>query len=156
MKILKSLLIAALLTTMLAAGFAEQAPGRTAIITAVTGNAEAMPLGGAWIDAARGMVLKEGDMIRTRAGSKIVLNLLDGNDQVAVVEIGEKTRLALAEMFRDDKDAARRTLLDLAMGEILIKAKKLHSERSKFEVKTPISFVGVRGTIFSVSVRLAD
>ena len=54
--------------------------------------------------------------------------------------------------LKDDQAGTQNTLFDLSLGEILIKAKKLHSEKSKFEVKTPTSIVGVRGTTFSVTV----
>ena len=56
----------------------------------------------------------------------------------------------------DPKADTSKTLLDLAMGEILIKAQKVHGEKSQFEVKTPTSIVGVRGTTFNVKVEAVE
>lgn len=128
---------------------------RTATVIRLEGTVEVKTAAGAWMPAAAGMVLNQGDAIRTKLGASAVI-VLDGKEETAIVEVRPESQLGLLEMFGDPKkEGDTRTLLDLAIGDILIKAKKLHSENSKFEVKTPISFVGVRGTIFSVSVRPA-
>jgi hypothetical protein len=68
----------------------------------------------------------------------------------------ENSQLQLTELKINKAEASETTLLDLALGAVLIKAEKLHSEKSRFEVKTPTSIVGVRGTTFSVAVEAEE
>ena len=69
-----------------------------------------------------------------------------------MVEMSPNSELTFAELVKDDATGTQKTLLDLAIGQILIKAAKLNTAESKFEVKTPTSVVGVRGTKFAVRV----
>jgi len=124
---------------------------RSAKVLDLEGKVEVKNQAGAWMPADIDMVLNQGDMIRTQNDSFALLNV-DGMAQTATVEVKENSELTLAELMEDRAEKTQSTLLDLAIGEILIKAKKLHSEQSRFEVKTPTSIVGVRGTTFSVSV----
>jgi hypothetical protein len=62
----------------------------------------------------------------------------------------------MAELLQDKDKETQRTLLDLSIGEILIQVDKLQAEKSSFEVKTPTSMVGVRGTTFSVKVETME
>ena len=78
--------------------------------------------------------------------------LLEGVSGTASVELNEESELRLTELFEDQGDGQQLTLLDLAIGKMLITSKKLRSEKSKFRVKTPTSIIGVRGTTFSISV----
>lgn len=111
--------------------------------------------GETWITAEEGMVLNEGDIIKTREGSTVMLNL-DGSGETATVDLAENSQLKLAELLKDEETGSEQTLLDLAIGEILIRAQKLHSEEERFEVKTPTTIVGVRGTTFAVEVEALD
>jgi hypothetical protein len=124
---------------------------RTAKILEMEGSVEVKAASGSWMPATVNMELKQGDMIRTKAKSFALLNV-DGMAQTATVEVKENSELSLAELTQNSGEKTQVTLLDLALGEVLIKAKKLHSEKSRFEIKTPTSIVGVRGTTFSVSV----
>jgi len=143
--------LAALLVCTFAVTADAAVTQRTAVISEMEGSAEVkMPGAQGWMPADLGMELTEGYAVRTEADSFVVLTL--HGEETANVEIKERTVLKLAELFADSDDATQRTLLDLAIGEILITSKKLQSEKSKFEVKTPTSIVGVRGTTFSVSV----
>jgi hypothetical protein len=125
---------------------------RATTIAELSGIVEVKTIKAGWEPAREGMILKEGDIIRTKSASRAILNI-DGEAKTAVVEVKENSEMALAELKGDIKEDVKSTLLDLAIGDILIKAKKIHSEKSKFEVKTPTSFIGIRGTIFSVSVK---
>ena len=60
--------------------------------------------------------------------------------------------MELSELSSDKKDSSQITILDLSLGEVFIKAKKLNADKYRFEIKTPTSIVGVRGTAFSVKV----
>lgn len=150
MKILKVACIMALILTVAAAAFAMEK--RTVQIVSVNGTAEAKMAGqSSWVPATVGMVLNEGATIRTASKSWILINV-DGKGQTATVEVKENSHLLLSELLMDSTAGTSKTLLDLAMGEVLIKAQKAHGEDSKFEVKTPTSIVGVRGTTFNVKV----
>lgn len=104
-----------------------------------------------WMPAEIGMTLTEGGVIKTSADSMVVI-YLEGVSETADVEIKEDSELVLAELFEDREDQTQTTLLDLTLGEILVTSQKLRSEKSKFQVKTPTSIVGVRGTTLAVSV----
>jgi len=129
--------------------FGENAE-RTATVAEVEGAAQVTTDGSNWVPAEVGMVLAQGAVVRTTENSFIVLNL--EGEESATVELKEKGELRLAELLQDRAAGTQKTLLDLALGEILITSKKLRAEESKFEVKTPTSIVGVRGTTFSVAV----
>ena len=154
MKILKLIFVLALTLGVVSLGFTAEAK-RIATITELKGVVEVKVPKQPWIPASVGMLLNQGDLIRTKAKSSAILNL-DAAAQTATVEVKEGSQLALAELLEDKATATQTTLLDLALGEILIKAKKLHSEKSRFEVKTPTSIVGVRGTKFSVTVKAIE
>ena len=70
--------------------------------------------------------------------------------------MAENSQLMLRELKKDKRTGTENTLLDLAVGKILVKAQKLRDPDSKFEVKTPTSVVGVRGTNFSVQVEAVE
>jgi len=124
---------------------------RNATIVDMQGAVEVKMGKEGWKPAKTGMALKQGDMIRTKADSWALLNV-DGMAQTATVEVKKNSQMKLAELLENKTNSTQSTMLDLALGEVLIKAKKLHSEKSKFEVKTPTSIVAVRGTTFSVAV----
>lgn len=155
MKIKKIVAIIVLTLCVTSLGFAEDMTKRTAKISDVKGAVEVKTATGEIVPAKVGMVLNEGDMVQTKTNSSAILNV-DGTAETASVEVKANAKLKLSEMLENKKEGVQMTLLDLSMGEILIKAKKLHSEKSKFEVKTPTSIVGVKGTTFSVSVEAVE
>lgn len=150
MKLLRVMVIMVFAACIASVALAADA-ARTAKILEMEGTVEVKAASGSWMPAAVNMELKQGDMIRTKAKSFALLNV-DGMAQTATVEVKQNSELSLAELTQNSGEKTQVTLLDLALGEVLIKAKKLHSEKSRFEVKTPTSIVGVRGTTFSVSV----
>lgn len=155
MKIIKLFCGTALLYGLLVVSLAEGAQ-RTASIAEIKGIAEVKIIAQKnWVPAKLGMQLRQGDTIRTKENSWVVINV-DGAAQTATVELKPNSQLKLAELLQNKTDASQATLLDLSLGEILIEAKKLHSEKSKFEVKTPTSIIGVRGTTFSVTVKAIE
>jgi hypothetical protein len=108
------------------------------------------PGGGSWAQAKTGDALKEGSFVRTGARSTAVIDIDDG--KTATVDLSEKSLVLVATLIKDGNTGLKKTLLDLSIGQVLIKAEKLDTPDSKFEVKTPTSVVGVRGTKFSVKV----
>ena len=156
MKFLKGLFITGLIFMVLGSFALAQEAKRTAIITDLEGDVEVKtPEGEGWVPAAIGMVLNEKDFIKTKADSWVNMNL-DGSGETAAVELDENSQLMLLRLTKDDENGTQKTLLDLAIGKILIRAQKLHTKESSFEVKTPTSIVGVRGTVFEVEVEALD
>jgi len=145
-------IVACLLTIALGAVSPAETMIRKANIVEIDGTAEVRTPGSEkWVMAEVGMSLTQGDIIKTADGSIVVL-LLEGVSGTANVELQAKSELQMAELFEDQEDNSQQTLLDLSIGRLLITSKKLRSEKSKFQVKTPTSIIGVRGTTFSVSV----
>jgi len=129
---------------------------RRATIVEFSGKVEVENVMTACIPAHVGMVLSQGDILRTKDNSSAKISL-DDKEDAAIVDVKENSQLAISELVRDKEDQeVTNTLLDLAIGEILVKAKKLRSGKSKFEVRTPTSFIGIRGTEFSVSVKAVE
>lgn len=155
MKISGLLFLAILSITICSGIFAEEVK-RTASVVEVSGDVSIKnPKDQAWQAAKAGDILNEGSYIKTGALSKAVLNI-DGDGKTALVEVSEKSQFSFATLVKDNTSGIKKTLLDLAVGQVLIKAEKLDTPDSKFEVKTPTSVVGVRGTKFSVKVEALE
>ena len=149
MKALRVVCVTILVLGIAVAGYALEK--RNAKITSLNGPTEVKRAGQAvWSPASNGMVLGEGDALKTAEGSWALVNI--DNGKIAMVELKGGSQMSIAELAGDPKSDTSKTLLDLAIGEVLIKAQKVHGESSKFEVKTPTSIVGVRGTTFNVKV----
>ena len=150
MKTLKIAIIALFILGIVPMALAEETM-RIAKVSEFEGTVEAKIASNDWAPVQAGTAMKQGDLIRTKANSWAVLDI-DGS----TVEVKQNSQMKLAELVADKAKDSQKTLLDLALGEVLIKAKKLDSEKSKFEVKTPTSIVGVRGTTFSVAVEAVE
>lgn len=109
-----------------------------------------------WTSAEVGMILDEGDKIRTKENSRAVMDVTGVSGEEATVEIKELSQLMIVELVKDEEKKAHKTLLDLAIGSVLIKAKEMQSEESDFEIKTPTSVTGIRGTAFAVEVEALE
>ncbi len=103
-----------------------------------------------WKLAAKGMKMNENGEIKTGKDSTAVI-LLDEKGSTGKVDIKPNTWMRIAELGYDDKQENKRTLLDLALGQVLVQAEKLKGE-SSFQVRTPTSTTSVRGTVFEVKV----
>ena len=124
------------------------AQNRSGKVVNAQGNVEVKIGKANWAPAKIGAILQESDLIRTGVNSTADVEI----ENAGFIEIKPNSELEFTELTTDTENNSRRTILDLSLGEILIKAKKLNDKKSKFEVKTPTSVVGVRGTAFSVKV----
>lgn len=102
-----------------------------------------------WQPAKVGMILNKNDEVKTSEGAFAEILLDDG--KVGSVQVHEKSQVKLDAFDQDDATGEKHTLLDLAIGKVMIHAEKLHGN-STFEVRTPTSTTAVRGTMFEVSV----
>lgn len=103
-----------------------------------------------WKGAAKGLFLLENDEIKTGENSKAEI-LLDAKGETGKLDLAANSQMRIETMKQDPSTSDKTTLLDLALGKVLIKAEKLKGN-SSFQVKTPTSICGVRGTIFEVTV----
>jgi hypothetical protein len=106
--------------------------------------------GGKWMPAADGMVILPGDEVKTASAGSVEV-MLDGG-KVGRVEVKEGSLFRIAKAESDPVTGDKATLLELAIGKILVKAESLRGN-SRFEVKTPTALTGVRGTLFEVTVK---
>ena len=104
--------------------------------------------GGEWKPAQIGALLSEKDEVKTSSNAFAEIVLDEG--EVGSLELKENS-LFRVNTLTTDKTGDKVTLLDLAIGKVLVHAEKLRGD-SKFEVRTPTSTTGVRGTEFEVSV----
>lgn len=125
---------------------------RTGKIVSLHGNVKVKSLatGGDWVTAKAGMILNEGAVIKTKADSYAFLTL--SGMGAATVQVEEHSQLLISKLVMDKKKKKQNTLLDLAIGEILVKIKKMKFEETTFQVKTPTTVLGARGTSFIVKV----
>lgn len=124
---------------------------RQASISKGEGEVQVKMSDGVWKNAEVGMVLNVNDEIKTgEAGSAELL--LDEGGTTGTVELKENGLVRINTLFVDPQTGDKVTVLDLAVGRVLVQAQKL-SDESKFEVRTPTSTAGVRGTVFEVNVR---
>lgn len=125
--------------------------GRIAEVSDIQGDVQFRKSGTTeWKGAEKGMLLLEGDEIKTGAAAKAVI-LLDKAGETGQLDLAPKSKMRMETMKKDSVTEDKTTLLDLALGKVLVKAGKLKGN-SSFQVKTPTSICGVRGTIFEVSV----
>lgn len=103
-----------------------------------------------WKGAEKGMFLLENDEIKTGENAKAEI-LLDAAGETGKLDLAANTQMRFESMTKDPATNDKTTLLDLAVGKVLIKAEKLQ-RNSSFQVKTPTSICGVRGTLFEVTV----
>ncbi len=102
-----------------------------------------------WKPATPGMKIATSDEVKTEKKSTVDILLDNGN--TGKVTVAEKSVFKIDTMDGDSNRGDKVTYLNLALGKILVHAEKLQGN-SKFEVRTPTSTTGVRGTLFEVSV----
>ncbi len=122
-----------------------------ATVVQMDGDAQALKAGTSdWIALSQDMVLSEGDTLKTGNDTELILELA-GEAKTAQLTVRPNTEMSFETFYHEAGKESEQTLLDVSVGGILIQAEKLRGE-SKFEVKTPTSIAGIRGTIFEVQV----
>lgn len=107
-----------------------------------------------WTKLEPTVILAEGDSIKTGPGAQLRMELM-GSAKTAEILIRKETEFKFSKFRFDEASKVDNTLLEVGVGSVLVKAEKLVGA-SKFEVKTPTSIVGIRGTIFEVHVPKAE
>ena len=130
---------------------------RTGRVMDISGDVSIKVKGGNFVPASLGMEFTQGDFIKTGMDSSALL-FVEGIE-TSQVEVYENSLLLMRELVMDREKGSQSTLLDLALGKILVKSKKIENKGSKFEVKTPTTVVGAMGDMdssFSVQVEALD
>ena len=154
--ILKAVIIAALANLTIftvPAYLASEESGiilRGGQIVNLVGEADIKKVGeNIWTEASVGLLLSQYDMIRTRDGANVDIEFPKKDGQYFKIKIMDNSELSFTRLEYDATTMAENILLDLAIGDVLIKTDRL-DPKSKFRVRTPTSMIGVRGTRFEV------
>jgi len=120
-------------------------------VISITGQAQYQKAGQEdWQPLVKDMVLSVGDSVKAGDKSEVLLEL-SAYSKTAEVTVRKNSLFTIASIRHDDATKTSNTLLDVQLGAVLVKAEKLVGT-STFEVKTPTSIVGIRGTTFEVEV----
>ena len=121
---------------------------REAKVIEVNGKAEILRSGQtAWSSARKGSILKIGDSLKTSKNASAVIEI-DGVAEPSMINVASNTEVKMSDLGLDEQTGTESTLIDLAIGDVLVDTKP--KAGSQFQVKTPTSIVGARGTAFRV------
>ena len=142
------------LVTFTITAYGESATSQ-AIVKGIMGEAQFKKAGSAeWAPLTQTTVLHEGDTVKTSKDCMVKLEL-QGADKTGDILVKEDSEFTFKDFNHDDASQKETTRLNVKIGSILVKAEKLKGD-SKFEVNTPTSIVGIRGTTFEVKVEPAS
>ncbi|HTN65316.1 MAG TPA: FecR domain-containing protein, partial [Burkholderiaceae bacterium] len=119
-------------------------------IVAFSGSISAIDANGGAVRIAPGSILREGASVETGANSFLTLALTDQSR----ISIPSNSRIALSRLRMARYTNSPRTEVSILRGRIETRVAPLHINRGRFEVRSPQSVTGVRGTHFRVA--LAD
>ncbi len=123
---------------------------RSLVVQTVTGTVVYLRLNRSDEPAIAGTSLQAvGDGIRTGPRSTAVLTL---DTNVGTLELSAATVLRIQQM-QASPQGGYKTRLMLSQGQVRVKLKPFVNPESSFEVQTPSSVSGVRGTVFGVAVQ---
>lgn len=155
---MKKILCGILIIGLLYMGFvyAEEVH-RSAKLTDIRGEVMVRKAGtDTWTQGEKDMILSEEDEIKTGMDGFATLVFDEKGSFEAEkpdsIDIHEDTELFISQARYDDESGVKSTLLSLNLGKIVANASRLTDE-SKFEVETPTTIVGVRGTKYVVEYR---
>lgn len=131
------------------AASASESGGSDAVVGVVQGTARVYKK-----NSTKGHVLKKGDSVKKgqeiRVGqkSRIELRFADGT----VIRLSEKARLQMSELAFNEETGSKNVKVELPVGKLWAKVKKLATPDSSVEVRTSNAVAGVRGTVYRVNV----
>ena len=129
----------------------DEVGANEAKVIELKGTADYLSLGQLqWKPLEVGALLREGDKMRTLKDSSVIVET-KGSAKTATMTVRKETEFTFKNFRHDEATKIDSTLLELEVGSVMIEAEKLVGA-SRFEVKTPTSVVGIRGTKFEVNV----
>lgn len=142
--------LAGLCLSLAGAGWAAEPAGR--VLVAV-GEVSALR-GGQTVPLRYGATIEVGDQIRTGAASNAQIRFNDS----AIVSIKPQTDFAVAEfVFNGSEDGSERAVFNLLRGGFRTVTGLIgHINKKNYEVRTPTSTIGIRGTVWGAHHCVAD
>ena len=128
---------------------AAESGSNEAVVTAIQGTARLYAK-----DSTAGRRLKKGDVlnrgneVKVAEKSRIEIRFPDGT----VMRLSEKSHLKMSELSFNKQTDSKNVKVDLSLGKLWAKVKKLSTSDSSVEVKTTNAVAGVRGTVYRVNV----
>jgi len=137
-------------TALTGVGQASAQEKRVALVSTLKGTVTVLKSGGAKpFKAFKNMSLNEGDQVATGKDSSVVLALASKEAAQDTVTIGENSQITFSKL----KDGAgTKTKLSIWAGSLWVKVKSVANANDQFELETPTAIMGVRGTMFYVTV----
>jgi FecR-like protein len=126
----------------------ESAHAQTSIIaraTSVTGAAVLSTAGSPQFALSRGYLLNPGDLIDTRGGGRVVIDLSDGS----IVIVQPESVVTLKDFHTAD---SLRELFEVTIGRVRVKINHFGGRPNPYRINTPTASIAVRGTEFSIAV----
>jgi len=147
--------IGMMLIVMVAIGFLPSgtvdADEQFMAIKKITGEAWVKSVGDEeWRPATFTMGLHEGDEIKTGEASKLII-MLGYRGKEGFLEVQEQSLLRIRTAQKDLKTDERETLIDLAIGRVIVHGDRRKGD-SKFKIVTPTSTTDIEGMLFEVEV----
>jgi hypothetical protein len=128
-----------------AIGVAVNAQGVEARIASVNGRAVLSGNARTGSNLVRGVVVVPGDVIDTRAGGRVTIQLSDGS--LVIVQPDSVV------VFQDYRNAGSlRELLKITVGRVRVRINHFGGRPNPYRVNSPTASIAVRGTEFSVAV----
>jgi len=128
---------------------AAESGGSDAVVIVIQGTARVYNK-----DETKGRLLKKGarikedEEVKVAEKSRIELRFADGT----VMRLSEKSRLRMSELDFNKQTQSKNVKVDLSVGKLWAKVKKLSTPDSSVEVRTSNAVAGVRGTVYRVNV----
>ncbi len=129
-----------------------QAKDKVATLKNVTGTVQVKHSGGGWQSAGNGTELYEQDMVRTKLSSECQIVFSAGHN-VKVNAMSTIQVKAPRKANKNDKEKNPTSDVKVKFGKVFAKVKKsTGGNTTKFEVSTPTSVAGIRGTMLAEDV----
>ncbi len=145
--------VIALVLFVLAVSFSAAATAESgandAVVTVIQGTARVYSKG-----FAKGRLLKQGDVlkkdqeVKVAKKSRMEVRFPDGT----IMRLAEKSHLKLNQLSYNKQTEGKNVKVDLSIGKLWAKVKKLTTPDSSVEVRTSNAVAGVRGTVYRVNV----
>ena len=151
--LLKLLLVSVCMALLVPAAASAEVTFREASVVEFEGTVKVIIAGGQKeYTPYKGMGLTQGDTIITSGDSWVTIHLDDDKE----IKLAENSRLILSELSEYVDSQSESTGLNLFAGKIWVSIKKKLNIRSKFEVRTGSTIMGVKGTKFLIKVNYTN
>src|SRR5208283_5366527 len=142
-------LIVVMIMSLGASAFGTETATSDAVVTMVQGTArvfaKSMTTGR---KLKKGDKLKKEDEIKVAEQSRLEMRFPDGT----IMRLGETSQLKMSEVSYNVKTEGKTVRVNLSVGKVWAKVKKLITQDSSVVVETSNAVAGVRGTVYRVNV----